>query len=78
MEVCTQPAAVGQFDDAPGDVTDGATADPREGHQFIDQAILAWSEPSEEDDFDEEEDEYDNIRVEDEDWEIAERGPFTT
>jgi hypothetical protein len=74
VEASAQPV-VGQFDDAPGDATDLSSADPREGHQFIDEAILEWSEPSEDDDF-EDEDEYDSNRVEDEDWEIAERGLY--
>jgi hypothetical protein len=77
MEANARPVVVGQFDDAPGDVTGGITVDARGGHQFIDEAILEWSEPSEVEDFDEYEDGYDNDRVEDEDWEIAERGPLT-
>ncbi|KAL0961095.1 hypothetical protein HGRIS_006077 [Hohenbuehelia grisea] len=64
-------SALGQFDDAP------ETPDPRQGHAYIDQAILEWSEPSEDeaDGADDSGDDYyyDEIHVEDEDWEIAER-----
>ena len=58
--------------------------DPRAGHAFIDdEELLAWSSESDEDEpedeFDAEEDEleaaaFEDLRAEDEDWEIAERG----
>jgi hypothetical protein len=57
----------------------GETRPP--GEAFIDDpeaALLAWSEPSddenEEEDADEPTSDYDDARVEDEDWEMAERG----
>ncbi|KAG6890624.1 hypothetical protein C0995_006600 [Termitomyces sp. Mi166 len=66
----------GQFDDAEDDEF-VQTRDPRAHHSFIDTADydsedLEWPEDS---DSDEEEidEEYDNDRVEDEDWEVAER-----
>ena len=43
-------------------------------HHFIDEGTLSWSEESEEEDGDGEEEEYEDHRVDDEDWEIAERG----
>ena len=80
----------GQFDDAPegAPVADPpvAAADPRAGHAFIDdEELLAWYSESDEDEpedeFDAEEDEleaaaFEDLRAEDEDWEIAERGMF--
>ena len=81
----------GQFDDAPEDaLSPDAPADARAGHSYIDDDnILEWSSASEgdedelEDQFDAEEDEmeavaYENLRAEDEDWEIAERGALFT
>ncbi|KAG6909127.1 hypothetical protein DXG01_001879 [Tephrocybe rancida] len=65
----------GQFDDAVDDSTIQAL-DPRAQHSFIDTKYdsdeLAWLEES---DYDENEvdEEYDDSRVEDEDWEVAER-----
>ena len=71
----------GQFDDAPEVGQSIAPFNPREGHNFIDEAnILEWSDESEEEDevdLDEDEMEYaayENLRAEDEDWEAAERG----
>ena len=64
----------GQFDDA---LEDAEQRDPRQGGHYIDDdQLLAWSEPSEdEDDIDQlSGDGFEDDRVEDEDWEIAERG----
>ena len=61
--------APGQFDDA---LEDDEQYDPRQGGYYIDDVqLLEWSEPSEDDDGD-----YasGDDRVEDQDWEIAERG----
>ena len=66
----------GQFEDAPISV-DESQEDPRAGGHFIDdEALLAWSEPenSADEDEDEIEEEYDDNRAEDEDWEVAEGG----
>ncbi|KIJ62642.1 hypothetical protein HYDPIDRAFT_94239 [Hydnomerulius pinastri MD-312] len=64
----------GQFDDAPEGVR---PPDPRQGGNFIDDdQLLEWSEPSDNEDEDEPElsgDDFEDNRVEDEDWEIAER-----
>ena len=65
--------ANGPFDDVNPSVV---PADRRQGGHFVDdETMLEWSEGSasgdEDDDID---DEYDNDRVEDEDWEIAEGG----
>ncbi|OJT09881.1 Serine/threonine-protein kinase rio1 [Trametes pubescens] len=79
-----EAAEVGQFDDAPEDGSVPPPADPRQGHNFIDdEALLAWSsessdEESEPDEFEEEQDTleaeaFQTLRAEDEDWEIAER-----
>jgi RIO kinase 1 len=57
----------GQFDDAPEAATTGS---PRDNHRYIDEHFLEWSEE------DGEEDEYEEDRVEDEDWEVAEGGAF--
>lgn len=61
----------GQFDDAP---------EARANHTYIDthppeldESFLEYSEP-EDDDEDEIDDAYDDDRVEDEDWEIADKG----
>jgi RIO kinase 1 len=78
----------GQFDDAPEDATPPTPVDVRAeaGHRFIDEEnALEWSSDSDEDELDEfdaEEDDmeaaaFDQLRAEDEDWEIAERGAFT-
>lgn len=87
-EVIPQEAGeAGQFDDAPEDGSVPQPADPRQGHNFIDdEALLAWSsessdEDSEPDEFEEEQDTleaeaFQTLRAEDEDWEIAERGTF--
>lgn len=63
----------GQFDDAP-------ESDARASHTYIDthppeldESLLEYSE-QEDDDDDEIDDTYDDNRVEDEDWEIADRG----
>lgn len=78
----------GQFDDAPEDTTIPEPIDVRAQatHRFIDddeQELLEWSSDStsedEQDEFELEEDEmeaaaFENLRAEDEDWEIAERG----
>ncbi|KAI0320527.1 RIO1 family-domain-containing protein [Amylostereum chailletii] len=70
----------GQFDDAPDDLINAppTLTNPRAGLTFIDEARLEWSdheETSEEEDesLDPEEEEYLYNRVEDEDWEVAER-----
>ena len=79
----------GQFDDAPDDNPPSAPVDARAqaGHRFIDEEnILEWSSDSdeeEEDEFDAEEDDmeaaaFQELRAEDEDWEIAERGAFNS
>jgi len=65
---------IGQFDDAP----DSATAPHthfRGDYPYID-SLTHDSDDSEDSDYDEDslDDEYDTNRVEDEDWEIAERG----
>ncbi|KAI3608032.1 atypical rio rio1 protein kinase [Moniliophthora roreri] len=61
----------GQFDDAP------ENGDPRAGHSYIDASEPEGSESDWSDHSDDDEDEideaYDDTRVEDEDWEIAER-----
>jgi hypothetical protein len=64
----------GQFDDAPVDVH---PEDVRQGYNYIDEAPLDQLEDSSEgDDSDDihSEDGFTVTRVEDEDWEIAERG----
>ncbi|KAI0776571.1 RIO1 family-domain-containing protein [Trametes elegans] len=74
----------GQFDDAPEDASVPETANPRQGHNFIDdETLLEWSSESAEgesepDEFEQEEDTleaeaFQTLRAEDEDWEIAER-----
>ena len=71
----------GQFDDAPE--FEGqrhaptAPANPREGRGFIDDPLLEWSESDEEDESSDaflNEEDFEDNRVEDEDWEITERG----
>ena len=62
-----------------------ASADPRGGHSYIDDDApvdpninLDWSEDEELSEDETDEDEFENsfARVEDEDWEIAERGKY--
>jgi RIO kinase 1 len=80
--------AVGQFDDAleyPTKALEQAPVfDPREGRSFIDDPLLQWSDGEDDDlelsyDEDSEDAEYEDVRlanVDNEDWEIAERGEF--
>ncbi|KAG2356279.1 RIO1 family-domain-containing protein [Suillus spraguei] len=71
----------GQFDDAPSDATVQVVDDqrnPRIGGYFIDDEHLSlWSdESSEENDNDKDElneDDFEDVRADDEDWEVAER-----
>lgn len=68
----------GQFDDAPA-TTVIAPTDPRSVQPFIDDynsEDLSWPDSAGEDDSDSIDDTYDDNRVEDEDWEIAEGGMF--
>ncbi|KAF9221563.1 RIO1-domain-containing protein [Gyrodon lividus] len=61
----------GQFDDVLVDVQQN---DPRQGRHFIDDdQLLEWSELSNDEDEDIDEDDFEENRAEDEDWEIAER-----
>jgi len=65
----------GHFDDPPEDsnTTTQTRSGVRDNHNYIDESVLEWSDDASEDEGDEELlDEYD--RVEDEDWEITERG----
>ena len=65
-------AVPGQFDDA---LEDAGQPDPRQGGHYIDDVqLLEWSEPSEDEDDELSGDDFEGDRVEDEDWEIAERG----
>jgi RIO kinase 1 len=69
----------GQFDDAPSETTIRAVDDQQDlrvGGYFIDDERLPWSEESSEDDDDDElnEDDFEDVRADDEDWEVAERG----
>ena len=74
----------GQFDDAvePTEALKAAPDfNPREGQTFIDEhdPVLQWSDPESEDEAEEDEeddfgDELDDLQVDDEDWEIAEKG----
>ena len=72
---CRMPAPEleGQFDDAP---IDKLPKDIRQQYNYIDDTPSEHSDDISEgdDDFDSEELDYDHARVEDEDWEIAERG----
>ncbi|PPQ91448.1 hypothetical protein CVT25_014147 [Psilocybe cyanescens] len=75
MTSISPPIVAGQFDDA----DDGTAAINREGQPYIDtynpateSQILDWPDTEDEEDEDEEDKFYDN-RVEDEDWENAER-----
>ncbi|TFK52439.1 RIO1-domain-containing protein [Heliocybe sulcata] len=76
--------APGQFDDAPEDssvaIPVSEQPNPAENAARIDDALLEWSEDEEqdgegedEDDFEPDEEDYGDQRVEDEDWEVAER-----
>jgi hypothetical protein len=72
-------AEIGQFDDALS-VSSIGVENPELERHFVDENNALWSQESEqdlddlEDSDDEDLEEYDNNRVEDEDWEIAERG----
>lgn len=62
----------GQFDDAPVPGNN-----PRDGATFVDDQVLEWSESDSGDGEDKDEldeDGFEEDRVEDEDWEVAERG----
>ncbi len=54
----------GQFDDAPEGV----------GYARIDDTELIDLTSDEEDEYDDDSEEYDQVRVEDEDWEVAKKG----
>ncbi|KAI0057816.1 RIO1-domain-containing protein [Artomyces pyxidatus] len=75
--VAEPPIEDGQFDDAPEDAGVAATQEARDPRDaYIDQAVLEWSSSSsneDEDDLDPEEIDDLYNRVEDEDWEVAER-----
>ncbi|KAG2102244.1 RIO1-domain-containing protein [Suillus discolor] len=66
----TQAIVEGQFDDAPSETAVLAVddqRDPRIGGYFIDdEHLLLWSDETNEDDFE-------DVRADDEDWEVAER-----
>ena len=77
----------GQFEDAPEDSTQSNTVppviirvDPRANGTFIDDPeLLEWSEPEDDGFVDEDEDElyeedFEDNRVDDEDWDVTERG----
>ena len=66
----------GQFDDAQEVPSDALPADHRQvGHFIDDDQLLEWSEESAgEEDEEEMDDGYDDTRIEDEDWEVAEGG----
>lgn len=71
-----QNIQLGQFEDATLSM-DQAPVDPRAGGHFIDdEKLLAWSDPENSADEDDDgiEEEYDDNRAEDEDWEVAEGG----
>ncbi|KAH7885222.1 RIO1-domain-containing protein [Phlebopus sp. FC_14] len=74
MSIDASPLAIEtrQFDDV---LEDDRQPDPRRGGHFIDdEQLLEWSEPSDDDDDEElSGDDFEDDRVEDEDWEIAER-----
>lgn len=65
----------GQFDDT---LEDALQHDPRRAGHYIDDhkhdELLEWSEPSGDEDDQLSRDDFEFDRVEDEDWEIAERG----
>ncbi|KAF9046586.1 RIO1 family-domain-containing protein [Panaeolus papilionaceus] len=78
MSTQVEPIAAGQFDDASDDTP--VTGNVRSGNTFIDtydpvndEDDLEWPDTPDEDEEYEEYDEYDLDRVEDEDWENAER-----
>ncbi|KAG2129462.1 RIO1-domain-containing protein [Suillus clintonianus] len=80
MSAENQSAIVeGQFDDAPSETAVRAVddqQDPRVGGYFIDdERLLQWSDESSEDDDGDElnEDDFEDVRADDEDWEVAER-----
>lgn len=90
-KVQAEDGAPGQFDDAPADnVTDALSAlnlapsyNPREGEAFIDEdAALEWSSSDDDDEYDDDSGneaavwEDSVARVDDEDWEIADRGGY--
>lgn len=77
--------AVGQFNNAleTKALEQALVRDPREGKAFIDDPLLQWSDEEDDDDLesspdeDSEDTEYEDSRladVDDEDWEIAEKG----
>lgn len=73
----------GQFDDAPEELAglpssqQHVQSNVRDGHSYVDEAVLEWSDESpEEEDTEDEEGSDEFNRVEDEDWEIAEKGAF--
>ena len=74
------PLVEGQFEDAPEETQSNSNQNPRQGATFIDDPLLQWSEPEDEEELDglheESEEEYNEDRAEDEDWEVAERGLF--
>jgi hypothetical protein len=73
MESVSIPhAADGQRDKSPN--VNAHQTEPQEGH-FSDKDLLEWSDQSEED-VGSEDEHYDETRVEDEDWEISERGIY--
>ncbi|KAH9480406.1 Serine/threonine-protein kinase rio1 [Psilocybe cubensis] len=76
MTSLTPPIVPGQFDDA----EEGNEPTNREGQAYIDTYdpateahVLDWPDTEDEDEIDDEDDEYYDNRVEDEDWENAER-----
>ncbi len=81
MASIAKPVDDGQFDDAPEQSQTRQIT--REGNAYIDtyepandEATLEWPETSEDEAEDESDEEYSDNRVEDEDWENAERGTF--
>lgn len=79
MASLAAPVEPGQFDDAPETHNSGETVVNRDGSAYIDTYHLdedgEFDDEDEDDDFEDEiDDTYDENRVEDEDWEIAERG----
>lgn len=81
MASIVEPVDAGQFDDAPEQPQTHQIT--REGNAYIDtyvpandEATLDWPETSEDEAEDESDEEYFENRVEDEDWENAERGTY--
>lgn len=73
--IVVQSVEDGQFDDPTELPTNETRDNSRQGPRYIDDDLLEWSEestPEEDEEIDEEV--YSDNRVEDEDWEIAERG----